>query len=294
MSSGVRNITCFPEPVCQLGEGPVWSANERALHWIDCDGRAMFDMDIASGSVRRTDLPKAPGSYAMRARGGMIMAYRNQLALIAADGLTHEVVPTPCIDFALERFNDGRCDRRGRFWVGSMDKSLKAPAGGLFRVDADLSVQRVAGDIVLSNGIAMSPDDRTLYHTDSRAPVIYAYDFDIDAGAVSNRRVFSDFRHCCGRPDGCVMDAEGCLWVAEYDGGCVVRLDPAGRRMEEIAMPVSRPTCPVFGGDDLRTLYVTSMRLGLTEDALREQPHAGCLFAVEVGVPGLPETPFAG
>lgn len=294
MPSGVRNIRCFPEPVTQLGEGPVWNANARLLHWIDCDGRALFDMDVASGRVRRTELPKAPGSYALRARGGMIMAYRNQLALIAADGVTHETVPTPCIDFAAERFNDGRCDRRGRFWVGSMDKSLKSPVGGLFRVDADLAVRRMAGDIVLSNGIAFSPDDRTMYHTDSRSPVIYACDFDIDAGTVSNRRVFADFRNCRGRPDGCVMDAEGCLWVAEYDGGCLVRLDPSGRRMEEIAMPVSRPTCPVFGDDDLRTLYVTSMRLGLKEDALQVEPQAGCLFAVRVDVPGLPETPFAG
>lgn len=280
------------EPVAILGEGPVWDARRGRLQWVDCDQKILFGLDPTTGAVSRTGLPHFPGSYAFRRRGGLVMAYRNQLVLMDEDGSNAQPVETPGVDFGVERFNDGACDRRGRFWIGTMDRKLKAPVGNLFRLDPDLTFTQIESGLTASNGIAFSPDDRTMYHTDTGAARIYAYDFDLDSGAVTSRRVFAEFTH--GRPDGCTVDAEGHLWVAAINGGEVVRIDPEGRRVDAIALPVSRPTSTMFGGADLRTLYITTMRFGLTPEEQVAQPHAGCLFAADVDVPGLPEPEFAG
>lgn len=280
------------EPVAVLGEGPVWDARRKLLHWVDCDQKILFALDPTTGGVARTELPHFPGSYAFRRDGGLVMAYRNQLVLMDKDGGDVRSVETPGVDFAVERFNDGACDRRGRFWVGTMDRKLKEPVGHLFRLDPDLTFTPIEGGLTASNGIAFSPDDRTMYHTDTGAARIYAYDFDLDSGAVSNRRVLAEFTH--GRPDGCTIDAEGHLWVAAINAGEMVRLDPAGRRVGAIALPVSRPTSAMFGGPALKTLYITTMRFGLSPEEQAAQPYAGCLFAAEVEVPGLPEPEFAG
>ncbi|MBX6372733.1 MAG: SMP-30/gluconolactonase/LRE family protein [Acetobacteraceae bacterium] len=192
------------------------------------------------------------------------------------------------------RFNDGCCDRLGRFWVGTMDRALREPVGALYRVDPDLSVHRVAGGVTLSNGIAWSPDDRVMYHCDTAAAVVRAYDFDLGAGAVANPRVLIRFGPGEGRPDGCAVDAEGCLWVAVVEAGLVARFDAAGRRVRELRLPVSRPTSLCFGGEGLRTLFVTSMRHGMAEDELAREPLAGGILALDAGVAGLPEARFAG
>lgn len=280
------------EPVAVLGEGPLWDARRSRLTWVDCDQKILFALDPATGDVARTDLPHFPGSYAVRRQGGLVMAYRNQLVLMDEDGGEARPIATPGVDFTVERFNDGACDRAGRFWVGTMDRKLKEPVGHLFRLDPDLTFTPIEANLTASNGIAFSPDDRTMYHTDTGAARIYAYDFDLDSGRVANRRVFAEFTH--GRPDGCTIDAEGCLWVAAINGGEVVRLDPAGRRIDAIALPVTRPTSTMLGGPDLRTLYITTMRFGLSPEEQAAQPQAGCLFAATVEVPGLPEPEFGG
>jgi sugar lactone lactonase YvrE len=223
----------------------------------------------------------------------MIMAFRNELALIDIEKSSHRTIEGP-FDFARERLNDGKCDRLGRFWVGSMDREGRQPLGALFRVDRDLTVTRIADGFVVSNGIAFSPDDRVMYHTDSRRGLIYAYDFDLAAGAIENRRVFHDFAEDGGRPDGCTIDSEGYLWVCEVDAGRVSRFDPAGQRERFISLPVTRPASVIFGGKDLQHLYIATMSYGLSPEALREQPDAGCLFRADLGVRGLPETSFAG
>lgn len=223
----------------------------------------------------------------------MIVAYRNKLALV--DSITGEnrEIPVPEADFAQERFNDGACDRLGRFWAGTMHKRMEEPVGSLFRIDPDLSVRKVEGGFVVSNGMAFSPDDRILYHTDSRRGIIFALDYDLETGRVANRRVHADFSARPGRPDGCTIDAEGCLWVAVIGSGRVVRLDLLGDEIAAIALPVSRPSSVAFGGRDLRTLYITSMRHGLSPAAAAQERQAGCLLSIELDVPGLPEPFFA-
>ena len=288
------DVHCYETPRAMLGEGPLWDVERACLNWLDAAEKLLFTLDPATGAVGSIELLHYPGCYAFRTDGSMIMAYRNQLAIIDGDAANGRQLATPGVDFAIERFNDGACDRAGRFWIGTMDRKLKDPVGALFRLDPDRSLTRMVGELTASNGIAFSPDDRIMYHTDTGAALIYACDFDIDTGAIANRRIFADFTAWRGRPDGCTIDAEGCVWAAAIGAGEVVRIDSSGRRIAAIPLPVSRPTSVMFGGNDLSTLFITSMQHGLSPEELAAQPQAGCLFAVGVDVPGLPEPRFAG
>jgi L-arabinonolactonase len=285
---------CYEQPRAVIGEGPVWDERCARLSFVDAAEKLLFTLDPVTGASHKTALPHYPGSYAYRRTGGMVMAYRNQLVIIDGEIAGGRVIATPAVNFAVERFNDGACDRTGRFFVGTMDRKLKDPVGALFRFDPDYRLTRMVGGLIASNGIAFSPDDRIMYHTDTGAAQIYAYDYEIDSGAISNRRVFADFTGGRGRPDGCTVDAEGCVWAAAIAAGEIVRIDPQGKRVATIALPVLRPTSVMFGGSDLRTLFVTSMQHGLTPEELAAQPQSGCLFSIRVDVPGLPEPRFAG
>jgi sugar lactone lactonase YvrE len=288
-------LICLGEPKAVLGEGPVWDVAEARLYWVDCVGKKLHRYDPRSEKTETWALPQSPGSYALRANGGgLIMAYRNGLALIDPARGKEEPLPTGPLDFAKERFNDGKCDRKGRFWTGTIDRRLKDPVGSLYRIDPDLSIRRMDTGITLSNGIAWSPDNKTMYYNDSRPGVIRAYDFDLETGSISNKRIFADFSDQKGRPDGCTIDAEGHLWVAEVGGGKIVRFDPSGRRVYELPLPITKPASVMFGGEGLRTLFIATMQLDFSEAELAAQPQTGCLFAADVGVAGLPESRFAG
>lgn len=287
-------LAWLDEPRAVLGEGPVWNPQTKRLFWVDCDQKKLFDLDPRTNHVTTTQLPSAPGSYAFRHKGGMIMAYRNKLVLLDEAGAVERLVETPLVDFATERFNDGACDCLGRFWVGTMDPKMARATGSLFCVEPDLAIRRVQADITVSNGLAFSPDNRTLYHTDSRIGKIYAYDFDLQAGAISHRRLHIDFKDVGGRPDGCTIDSDGHLWVAVIETGAIVRFDPTGREVGRIALPITRPTSTMFGGEDLRTLYITSMKHALSAEELEQQPLAGCLLSVRTEQHGMPEPFFAG
>lgn len=289
------DITAEPvfDGVCDLGEGPLWSQRERAFYWIDVTGRIVWRHDIGTGKTVSHSVSGMPGSIATRKSGGIIAAFRTGLALVDLDTGEERKLPAP-IDFGIERFNDGKCDRRGRFFAGTMDKTIAAPIAGLYRVDPDLTVTKVAGDIQLSNGLAWSPDNKTLYHNESRPGHVYAYDYDIETGAVENRRIHIDFAAANRHPDGSTIDAEGCLWIAEVGDWSIGRYDPDGKRMGGIKVPTQRVTSVMFGGDDLSTLYITSMRYNLSPEQLASQPLAGRVFAAQPGVKGIPEIDFAG
>lgn len=289
-----RALKVYAEPRAVLGEGPLWDVAPGRLYWVDADQKKLFRLDPATERVETIDLPLYPGSYAVRRRGGMVMAYRNRLALLDAEAREIQAIDTPGVDFAVERFNDGICDRQGRFWVGTMDRKLKEPVGSLFRLDPDLTLHKMASGFVCSNGIAFSPDDRIFYHTDTGAGRIDAYDFDVASGALSRRRTHIQFRDGEGRPDGCTIDAEGHLWVAAITAGKIVRVDPRGVVVDAIALPTQRPTSAMFGGADLKTLFITSMRHGLTPEQLAAEPQAGCLFAATLPVGGIAEPRFDG
>jgi len=287
-------VRCVVECKDQLGESPVWSAAEAAVYWIDVARPTLHRFDTRTGKHERWDMGKPVGSFVLRAKGGFLLAFRAGLAFLDRPGGTPEWLAPAGLELGDGRFNDGKCDRQGRFWVGTMDRNLKRPIGRLYRLDPDLSIHLADEDIVISNGPSWSPDERTFYFNDSPRRVTYRYDFDASSGRVGKRRPFVSFEAMQGRPDGSTVDADGGLWVAEVHAGRIDRFTPDGKLDRWIEVPCERPTSVCFGGPNLETLYITSSTMGLSADALGMQPLAGALFAVEPGVRGLPEAAFAG
>ncbi|MFI4995428.1 MAG: SMP-30/gluconolactonase/LRE family protein [Hyphomicrobiales bacterium] len=277
-----------------LGEAPMWHVAERALYWIDALKPAMHRLDTA-GEIASWPLPQPIGSFVFRRAGGLVGALQNGFHGIDLDTGKVEAIVDPEPDRPGNLLNDGKCDRRGRYWCGSRDAALTHPTGALYRLDADLSCRRMDEGFIVSNGIAFSPDDRTMYFADSRAATVYAYDFDIEDGAISNRRVFVSTREIGGRPDGATVDQQGYYWCALVHGSAIGRFDPKGRLDRKIELPVKQPTMCTFGGDDLDILYVTSSVALVPEAERASQPLAGALFAIRgLGVKGLPEPLFEG
>jgi sugar lactone lactonase YvrE len=288
------------EPVCVLdakaetGESPVWVPEEQALYWTDIPAKTLNRFDPKTGKNQVWPMPEEVGSFALRGGGGLVAALRSGFAFIDLDGGRIERLADPEADQPKNRFNDGRCDRQGRFWAGTMNEPRDARSGALWRLDPDLSHHRMADDVMVANGLAFSPDDRLMYWSDSRALTIWVFDFDAVSGAIANRRVFARLEPHQGGPDGATVDAEGCYWSACYRGWRLTRFRPDGTVDRKIRLPVSRITMCAFGGPDLSTLYVTTARSGLSEADLEREPLAGGIFAIELDVQGLPEPHFKG
>ena len=275
-----------------LGEGCIWCPQDRVLWWIDIARPSLARLDPVAGKVDTWALPKPVGSFALRRDGGFLFAFRAGLATLDRPGGELQWIATPDARLDVGRFNDGKCDRQGRFWVGTLDRNLKEPVGELYRIDPGFACTTMDRGFTISNGLGWSPDQRTLYFTDSPARTIYAYDFDAPAGQIANRRIFVRFDERPGRPDGCTVDAEGYLWTARIDGWCIERYAPDGRLARRVELPVQRPTCVSFGGEALDTLYITNSTFRLSEAELAKQPLAGGLLAVNAGVTGMVEPRF--
>ena len=279
-----------------LGEVPLWCERTRRLWWVDVRRPAIQSFDPATGrhTAQRLAAEMAIGSIALREAGGLLLATNS--GFYSYDPAKTEA-PQPIVhpeeQLPTHRMNDGKCDRRGRFWVGSMKDGVREPVGNFYRLDADHQVHFQFGGIHVPNSISWSPDSRTMYFADTHLQVIWAYDFDLDAGVMSNRRVFIQFGGEA-KPDGSTVDADGCLWNAQVGVGQVVRITPQGKVDRVIQLPISHATCPAFGGPGLDTLYVTShsQRLSLAQAA--REPYAGSLFAIKTGAKGLPEPRYAG
>jgi L-arabinonolactonase len=287
-------VNCVCDAKAVLGEGPYWDAVDQRLYWVDIKGRRIHRFDPQTGRDETWSTPEVIGSLAVRAKGGLVVALRSGLYFF--DLATGETTPVaqPTGHPSHNRFNDGKVDRQGRFWAGSMHDLEKEPTGGLFRLDTDLQCRQMVDHIIVSNSLCWSPDSSTLYYSDSPGRTVWAWDFDLSSGTISNRRVFIHLPSTDGVPDGATVDIEGYFWLAVWDGWEVRRYDPKGRLDQTIRMPVRRPTCPMFGGEHFETLYVTSASIGLSEEQRREQPLAGGVFAFEPGVKGLPEVRFQG
>jgi sugar lactone lactonase YvrE len=270
-----------------LGEVPRWHEREQALYWIDALKPAIHRLDPATDEVESWTPPEKLGSFAPSA-SGLIMAGRNGFALYDPRSGAFARIADPERQAAENILNDGRCDSRGRFWAGSMTKTMQRASGRLYRVDKG-RVDALDDGIWVSNGVAWSPDGATMYFADSHLRTIFAYDYDLAAGTIGKRRVFADTSGRPGVPDGASVDAQGYLWSAQFDGGCLARYAPDGSLDRTVAVPVSRPTACAFGGPNLGTLYVTTARFRLPPDKLAAEPLAGGLLALDVGVRGLPE-----
>jgi sugar lactone lactonase YvrE len=290
-------ISCVVRAADVLGEVPLWCDRSKKLWWIDVRRPALQSYDPSTGAhtAQRLNEGTQVGAIALRELGGFLLASSSGLYLFdPASGQPPQFLHDPEAHRPDNRLNDGKCDRRGRFWVGSMLDLRRDPEGTLYRFDADHSCHAMLDGFVLPNSIAWSPDDRTMYFADTHKQVIWAFDFDIDDGAISRRRVFKDWTHQLGRPDGSTVDADGYLWNCMVATGQLVRLAPDGSVDRIIQTPVTNPTCPAFGGDRLDMLYFTSHSQRLTPEKLAAEPMAGGLFAFSPGVKGLPEARFAG
>ena len=277
------------------GESPVWRVAEQALYWVDIPARQLCRWQAATGEVRTWLAPEmlaciAPGDKPDRWVAGMESGVFELQPRV--DGQLHsERLETVRHLEPGMRFNDGRCDRQGRFWAGTMvmDMGLASPAGALYRYDAHSGLKKILDGFITPNGLGFSPDGRTLYLSDSHPSVqmIWAFDYDTTTGTPSNRRPFVDMNPLPGRPDGAAVDEDGCYWICANDAGLIHRFTPEGRLDRSLAVPVKKPAMCAFGGAGLDTLFVTSIRPGGID--LSDQPLAGGLFALRPGVRGLPE-----
>jgi sugar lactone lactonase YvrE len=278
----------------ELGETPIWNEAAGLLHWVDIFAGAVWSLDPSGGAPRRFEHATDLGAVAPRASGGLILAVGRALVATDLDGGGAEMLVEVEPDRPHNRFNDCRVDPAGRFFCGTKTNVDDGGRGALHRIDADLRATVAIADTELANGLGWSPDGTTLYFIDSPLQRLDAYEFDSATGELGDRRTVAQIDPDDGLPDGLAVDAEGGIWVALVKGATVRRYLPDGGIDTEVRLPVANPTCPGFGGPDLATLYVTSAHLRSDPRYADPDPLAGALFALDVGVAGVPSPPFAG
>ncbi len=276
-----------------LGEGALWSVAEQALYWVDIHKNCYHRLHSGSDTYETIPVGVKIGVLAQRASGSLVMATQQGFAFWDAQKHELQIINNPEAERPALRFNDGAVDCRGRFWAGSMNDSGGAE-GVLYRFDPDGSVQPMISGVSVPNGIGWSPDNTIMYFTDSARRTIYAYDFDAEHGKITNGRVFVCTPDTPYVPDGLTVDSEGYIWSCCWDGGKILRYNPAGTLERVIEVPVLRPTSCVFGGPDLDELYITSARNGLTDEQLNIYPYSGDLFRLKTAFRGIEKFQFAG
>ena len=285
----------------QLGESPFWHPDEHRLYWVDIPGRQLRRADPRSGDLQSWPMPQEPGCIAPARTGGLVVALRDGVYRARTWGGELQLLHRFSHDPATTRANDGKADPQGRFWVGTLFEPKHTPAAELLSIDCRggaARVERKAGDAVTGNGLAWSPRADTVYWTDTQSHSIRAWDWDPATNAMQRERVFRRFAAkpsgwqpgepgYGGRPDGAAVDVDGNYWCAMYEGGRILKLSPAGEMLQELATPFLCPTMPCFGGEDLRTLYVTSAG-NRPAGELAKLPQSGHVVWTRVDVPGLP------
>lgn len=288
--------TALPVAPSLLGESPFWHPDEAALYWCDIPGLRVNRFHPASGEYGHWPFDSEPSCCAPVAGGGLLVATRHGLVRLHTHNGHRRRIAKPPYNAELLRFNDGRADPQGRFWCSTAFDPRSEPLAALYRWDG-AHLDRMVGDITVGNGLAFSPDGATLYWSDTTAHRIFAFDFDRSEGRLANQRLLVQFplksqvadpAHYGGRPDGAAVDAEGCYWVAMFEGQRLLRIAPDGHVLQELPLPVRCPTMPCFGGADLCTLFVTTARDKRPAAELAAQPLAGCVLSMRVSVPGLP------
>jgi len=298
-----------------LGEGPLWHPDEKRLYWLDCIRPAIHRLDPATGKHAMWALPSPIGSIAPRSRGGLIAAmgvgifflrFEKKIAADDRKDLSSkdeedggEEVKAELVKEVIAglkvRLNDGKCDRFGRFWFGSVASDFSNPDGTLYRLDPDGTLTEVEHHVKVSNGLGWSLDNKLMYYTDSLRNEIYCYDYDAATGNATNRRTFARIPESEGVPDGLTVDSEGFIWSAQWNGDRITRYFPDGKVERQITLPAHRPTSCMFGGENLDTLYVTSASRDVGEAESLVGEYQGALFAIKVqGVRGLAEHAYLG
>src|SRR4051812_40058489 len=290
-------IACVLDAGASLGEGTLWDPEAKVLWWIDIWESLIHRFDPAIGSDQTWKAPEYLGCLGLRERGGLVLSMASGFHFFDPNTGVFTPIVDPESHLSETRFNDGKTDRQGRFWSGTVfevDGREPERIGALYRLDPDLTAHRMVEGIGSSNGLAFSPDSRTMYFADSYGGAVWAFDFDPATGDLENRRVFIDTTGTGSFADGATVDAEGCYWVTLPFVGKVCRYDPSGNLMTTIVMPTDLPTCCEFGGPELDVLYVTTGILRRPAVHFANQQNPGGLFAVDAGVKGLTLPPFKG
>ncbi len=272
----------------KLGEGSIWDKHNNLLYWVDIEGKYVYKYNY----FERTNT-----GYQLMARPGTVVPYEGSSVLIATEkgigifdfsipDFKEYIIKTP--DFIQNnlRFNDGKCDSKGRFWVGTMHLKAKKDAGSLYLLN-NIKLETKVNRTTISNGLAWSHDNLTMYYIDTTSSCVLAFDYDIETGSISNERVAIEINPELGYPDGMTMDAEGMLWIALWDGYAVARFNPiSGKLLTKVEVPAPKVTSCAFGGEDLQTLFITTARVDMNEEDLEKYPLSGSLFHVKPGVKG--------
>jgi len=286
MSNPLDSLELVGDVVADLGEGPCWDPAGGTLYWVDISAGRLHRTVPASGATTTCELGPPVSLVLPTVGGGVLIARRNRLTVLAEDGTERAVAETAARPDI--RFNDGATDPQGRVWVGSMCTDEASPIGTLYRLEHHGTLASVLPGVTISNGLGWSPDGGTLYYVDSPTKRIDVLDFTPATGQVSGRRAFADLASASGVPDGLTVDAEGGVWVAVNGSGALHRYAPDGRLDQVVSLPVTHPTSVAFGGPDLGDLYVTTAREPLSPAEREEQPLAGRLMRLRPGPAGIP------
>lgn len=277
-----------------IGESPVWSVPEKSLYWVDVEGQSIQRWREADRSIQCWDIGEPIGCIGLRRGSGLVGARKSGFFFLDVDSGSIAPIADPEAHLPENRFNDGKVDRRGRFWAGTRNfVDTQRATGALYRLDADCSVHRMEEGLRCPNGMAWSPDNKLMYLCDTWTRRIYVYDFDIDDGHIGNRRLFVELGEADGFPDGLTVDAEGYVWNAHYNGWRITRYSPDAAVDHIVRMPVQHVTSVSFGGAP-GTLFATTSYFRLSADERIAQPIAGNVFAMESGTQGISEPEFSG
>lgn len=288
----IRSVGLHADVRNQLGEGTLWHPILQRLFWLDIHNQTIYWSSQNEAQVGHLDLRRTVSVAAWIDSERLLLAADDGLYSFSIRSGAMTLMASLEGDIATNRSNDGRCDPWGRFWIGTMDREAKPHRGAIYIFSDGKQPFRIRDKLTIPNSIAFSPDCRRGYYADTEQQTIFALDLDPESGAIVGESVFATTSGTEYLPDGSVVDAEGCLWNAQWDGWRVVRYGPDGKIRQTVEFPVQRPTCPAFGGPDMKTLYVASARTGLAEAALQMQPDAGGVFALRTEVPGIPEHAF--
>jgi len=273
-----------------LAEGPVWDYKRGVICWIDILNGCIYEYSPGHQSSKKTQLEQMIGSFALCTNGNFIAALRNGFAFIDRETGKQTMITNPEDHLPNNRFNDGKCDPAGRFWAGTMSLSEDPGAGSLYVLEKNLTCTKKISGVTISNGMSWSPDRKTFYYTDTPTLKVAVFDYDEFTGAISNRRTIIRIDEKDGYPDGMTIDSEGMLWIAHWNGWQITRWNPdTGVKLLSVKLPVAKVTSCTFGGLNADDLYITSAKVDLTKQELREQPLAGSVFVIKKsGFKGLP------